>query len=84
MLWVYKILINKIMRGVVLVRNTSNDYQSRSKEQDNGGIRDDIWRKYKRNLKKDCTLEYYKLHTYFMTKKEKKLAKQKLNRIRFK
>ena len=63
MLWVYKILINKIMRGVGLVRNTSNDYQSRSKEQDNGGIRDDIWRKYKRNLKKDCTLEYYKLHT---------------------
>ena len=84
MLWVHKILINKIMRGVGLVRNTSNDYQSRSKEQDNGGIRDDIWRKYKRNLKKDCTLEYYKLHTYFMTKKEKKLAKQKLNRIRFK
>lgn len=57
------------------------DNQKHSSSQ-NGGIREDIWRKYKKSLKKDMTLEYVKMHRYFMSKKEKKLAKQKLNRMR--
>lgn len=57
---------------------------NKANNEDTANIRDDVWRKYKKKLKKDCTLEYVKMHQYFMTKKERKLAKQKLNRIRFK
>ena len=39
-----------------------------------------LMRKFKKRVKTDKTLEYYKFHEFFMTKKEKKLAKQRMNR----
>lgn len=63
------------------MRSTVPNNQMHS-SQANGGIREDIWRKYKKSLKKDQTLEYVKLHRYFMSKKERRLAKEKLNKAK--
>lgn len=53
---------------------------STAEEKTINGVREDVWRKYKKTLKKERILEYAKMKQYFMTRKERRIAKQKLNK----
>ena len=67
----------KISRSAIekrLIQNSQNQLEPTSQE-----ITEAMIRKFKKDTKRDMTLEYYRMHEFFMTKKEKKIYKQKIN-----
>ena len=67
----------KISRSAIerrLIQNSQSQLEPTSQE-----ITEAMIRKFKKDTKRDLTLEYYRMHEFFMTKKEKKIYKQKIN-----
>ena len=48
-------------------------------EPSEGEIAEAMIRKFKKDVKREKTLDYYGMHRYFLTKKEKRIYKAKLN-----
>ena len=72
-----KISKSAIERRLVLNSN-EKDYQP-SKEE----ISEAMLRKFKKETKRELILDEYRLHQYYMTKKERRIAKAKLHSIKF-
>ena len=67
----------KISRSAIekrLIQNSQSQLEPTSQE-----ITEAMIRKFKKDTKRDMTLEYYRMHEFFMTKKERKIYKQKIN-----
>lgn len=72
-----KISKSAIERRLVLNSN-EKDYQP-SKEE----ISEAMLRKFKKETKRELILDEYRLHQYYMTKKERRIAKARLHSIKF-
>lgn len=71
----------KISRSAIekrLIANSQDEYQPTKEE-----VNEAMLKKFKKDTKRDFTLEYYRMHEFFMTKKEKRIYKQRLSRIKF-
>lgn len=71
----------KISRSAIekrIIYNSQPDYKPTPEETTEAMIK-----KFKKDTKRELTLEYYHMHDYHMTKKERRIAKQKLSKIKF-
>lgn len=71
----------KISRSAIekrLIANSQTELEPTKEE-----ISEAMIRKFKKDTKREFTLEYYRMHEFYMTKKEKRIYKQKLSKIKF-
>ena len=71
----------KISRSAIekrLIANSQNELEPTKEE-----VNEAMLKRFKKDTKRDFTLEYYRMHEFFMTKKEKRIYKQRLSRIKF-
>ncbi len=71
----------KISRSAIEKRLIANSQQSIQPTKEE--ISEAMIRKFKKDTKRELTLEYYRMHEFHMTKKEKRIMKQKLHNIKF-
>lgn len=58
-----------------------NNFNDKTPEEKRVEHTEALIQQFKRETKKNLTLDYWKMHQYHMTNKEKKLYKEKLNRM---
>ncbi len=71
----------KISRSAIekrIIYNSQEGYQPTPEE-----VSEAMIKKFKKDSKKEFTMEYYHMHEFFMTKKERRIAKQRLSKIKF-
>ena len=74
-------VLAKISRSAIekrIIYNSQPDYKPTPEE-----ITEAMIKKFKKDSKREFTMEYYHMHDYHMTKKERRIAKQRLSKIKF-
>lgn len=75
------VFLAKISRSAIekrLIANSQTAIEPTKEE-----INEAMLRKFKKETKREFTMERYRMHEFFMTKKEKRIYKQKLSKIKF-